>query len=154
MLLAIREACSTHHPDSTGIGPEAFAYISDDGGYTGGGGLSSRQRDFYNQHGFYITDSKYILRPEVLESNFYAWRATGDTKYLDNVASAVKSFEEYLQATVAYSGVTNVDNVRSLKDNKMESFWFAEVLKYLYAIFPLSFPGAFPTDPSPLLTAT
>ena len=83
----------------------------------------------------YITGSDYILRPEVLESNFYAWRATGNTKYLDNAASAIQSFKKYLPTTVAYAGINDVNDVASTKNNDMASFWFGEVLKYLYVLF-------------------
>jgi hypothetical protein len=83
---------------STGIGPERFAFISVDGGYTGEKDpASTSQLNFNAEHGFYITAPDYILRPEVLESNFYAWRVTGNTTYLDRAASAVTKFEEYLK---------------------------------------------------------
>ncbi len=129
----------------TGIGPEAFAYITPGGNSSS---LSSDQQSFYDKHGFYITSSYYILRPEVLESNFYAWRITGDTKYLDRAASAVDSFKNYLSATVAYDGIYDVDSTSSDKVDDMESFWFAEVLKYLWVLNSrflihgaLTFPG-------------
>ena len=128
----------THLPDSTGIGPEDFAYMSSDGNYTGGGTPTSDQIQFYNEHGYYITGSDYIMRPEVLESNFYAWRVTGDTKYLDRAASAIKSFQTYLSTTVAYSGINDVNNATSSKIDDMPSFWFGEVLKYLCVFL---FPG-------------
>lgn len=117
---------------STGIGPEAFAYISSDGNYTGFPDPSTDDLAFYSKHGFYILYSDYILRPEVLESNFYAWRVTGDTKYLDRAASAVESFNRYLTANVGYAGIEDVNDVASAKIDDMESFWFAEVLKYLW----------------------
>lgn len=79
--------------------------------------------------------SDYILRPEILESNFYAWRATGNTKYLDNAVSAMQSFQKYLPTTVAYTGTNDVNNVTATKYDDMESFWFAETLKYLYLTF-------------------
>jgi mannosyl-oligosaccharide alpha-1,2-mannosidase len=132
----------------TGIGPEAFAYISSDGNFTGGNGISASQLAFFNQHGYYITSSPYILRPEglfaslngsyfsqsasVLESNFMAWRVTGDTKYLDRAASAIDSFNKFLPATVAFASLNNVNSVNGGLIDDMESFWFAEVLKYLY----------------------
>ncbi|KAG1723110.1 glycoside hydrolase [Suillus lakei] len=47
-----------------------------DGNYTGDTATQD-QLDFYYKHGFYITGADYFLRPEVLESNLYAWRATG-----------------------------------------------------------------------------
>jgi len=106
--------------------------MSSDGNYTGGPAPTAEQIQFYNQHGYYIIWPDYIMRPEVLESNFYAWRVTGDTKYLDNAASAIQSFQTYLPTTVAYTGINDVNNVTSSKYDDMESFWFGEVLKYLY----------------------
>ena len=61
---------------------------------TGGSPATAAQIDFYNKHGFYITTSGYILRPEVLESNFFAWRVTGDSKYLERDEQAIKSFDK------------------------------------------------------------
>ncbi|KAN0084178.1 glycoside hydrolase family 47 protein [Tylopilus felleus] len=131
--LQLTDACwNTYASTATGIGPESFAYNSSDGSYTGGSAPTADQTAFYNEHGYYITGSDYILRPEVLESNFYAWRATGNTKYLDNAVSAIKSFQTYLPATVAYAGINDVNNKDSTKNDYMASFWFGEVLKYLY----------------------
>ncbi|KAG6844318.1 hypothetical protein H0H87_007848 [Tephrocybe sp. NHM501043] len=134
--IELNEACwNTYASTQTGIGPEAFAFVSSDGNFTGGNGLTADQVKFNAQHGFYITSSAYILRPEVLESNFYAWRATGDRKYLDRAASAVQSFNQFLQTPTGYAGLNDVNNVKSTKIDDTESFWFAEVLKYLYLTF-------------------
>jgi mannosyl-oligosaccharide alpha-1,2-mannosidase len=119
----------------TGIGPEVFAFTSSEGAFTGGSPPTPEQIAFNQEHGFYITAADYIFRPEVLESNFYAWRVTGDTKYLDRAASAVKSFNQYLAIKDAFAGLENVNTVNSDKIDDMESFWFAEVLKYLCAAF-------------------
>ena len=116
----------------TGIGPEVFAFKSDDGDFTGSDAPNPDQEAFYEQNGFYILAEDYILRPEVLESNFYAWRATGDTKYLDRAAAAIDSFNKFLPSTVGFGGIWDVNNVNSDKIDDTESFWFAEVLKYLY----------------------
>ena len=120
----------------TGIGPEAFAYFSSDGNYTGST-PSAAQRAFYNQHGFFITTSYYYMRPEVLESNFYAWRYTGNTTYYDRAVAAYQSLETHLKtSSVAYAPINNVNSAGGggfIDD--MESFWFAEVLKYLYLTF-------------------
>jgi mannosyl-oligosaccharide alpha-1,2-mannosidase len=118
-------------PTSTGIGPEVFAFTSSDGLYTGGSAPTADQLTFNSLHGFYITASDYILRPEVLESNFYAWRVTGNPKYLDRAVSAVKSFNQYLSVNGAFAGLDDVNSKTSTRINTMESFWFGEVLKYL-----------------------
>lgn len=116
----------------TGIGPEAFAYISSDGPYAGLTIPSSPDQIlFYLQNGFYITVSDYILRPEVLESNFYAWRVTGDTKYLDRAQTAIAHFKQYLRVDGGgYAGLYDVMDPSKQVDIT-ESFWYAEVLKYL-----------------------
>ncbi|KAK0216656.1 glycoside hydrolase family 47 protein [Armillaria nabsnona] len=136
MALGLMEGCwNSYAGTATGIGPESFAYMASDGNYTGATRPSEDQLTFYEEHGYYITSSYYILRPEVLESNFYAWRITGDTKYLDRATSAVNSFKEFLPGAVAFDGIYDVNNVTSAKVDDMESFWFAEVLKYLYLTF-------------------
>jgi mannosyl-oligosaccharide alpha-1,2-mannosidase len=118
-------------PISTGIGPEVFAYISSDGNFTGDVPPTADQLEFYNKHGYYITAPDYILRPEVLESNFYAYRVTGDPKYLDRAASAVDSFNKFLKTPTGFAGIDDVNDVKTTKIDDTESFWFAEVLKYL-----------------------
>jgi mannosyl-oligosaccharide alpha-1,2-mannosidase len=134
--LQLTDACwNTYQSTVTGIGPETFAFESSDGSYTGGDPPDPEDIAFYEEHGFYITGSDYILRPEVLESNFYAWRVSGDTKYLDRAAAAIDSFNEFLPATVAFAGIDDVNSADSTKIDDMESFWFAEVLKYLYLTF-------------------
>ena len=76
------------------------------------------------------------MRPEVLESNFYAWRSTGNVKYYERAAAAAESFATYLKTpTVAYAPIDDVDSTDSDFIDDMESFWFAEVLKYLYLTF-------------------
>ncbi|KAJ7109482.1 glycoside hydrolase family 47 protein [Mycena epipterygia] len=134
--LALVDGCmNTYTGTATGIGPEGFAYMASDGNFTSFPDPTDADLAFYDKNGFYIIISDYILRPEVLESNFYAWRATGDTKYLDNAARAIDSFNKYLPATVGFTGIDDVNSVNTTKTDDMESFWFAEVLKYLYLTF-------------------
>ncbi|KAJ7255450.1 glycoside hydrolase family 47 protein [Mycena haematopus] len=136
IALELNDGCwNTYASTETGIGPETFAFISTDGNFTGGSAITDDQLAFYNEHGFYITGSDYIQRPEVLESNFYAWRVTGDTKYLDRAASAIASFNKYLPTTVAFACLNDVNDITQGFIDDMESFWFAEVLKYLYLTF-------------------
>jgi len=132
--LELNDACwNTYASTATGIGPEVFNYV----GANGGPAPPAANQAFYNEHGFYVSTSDYILRPEVLESNFYAWRSTGDTKYLDRAAAAIKSFQTVLSVNNAYAGINDVNNSTQGGGfiDDMESFWFAEVLKYLYLTF-------------------
>jgi mannosyl-oligosaccharide alpha-1,2-mannosidase len=67
----------------------------------------------------------------VLESNFYAWRVTGNPMYLDRARSAVESFNKYLSTKTGFAGIYDVNNCNTTQIDETESFWFAEVLKYL-----------------------
>jgi mannosyl-oligosaccharide alpha-1,2-mannosidase len=131
--VCIRPAVNYTHQANfrTGIGPEIFAYASADGNFTGNDNPTPDEIAFYNEHGFYITCPVYVQRPEVLESNFYAWRVTGDPKYLDRARSAAHSFIKYLSTPTGFAGIYDVNNRATMKINETESFWFAEVLKYL-----------------------
>ncbi|KAI0296399.1 glycoside hydrolase family 47 protein [Russula brevipes] len=130
--LQLNDACwNTYAGAATGIGPEYFGYISKDGSFTGNGNPSSDQQAFYDKHGYYIISPEYVQRPEVLESNFYAWRVTGNQTYLDRARRAVASFNTYLFTPTGYAGIYNVDDRSTNKIDETQSFWFAEVLKYL-----------------------
>lgn len=116
----------------TRIGPESFGFISSEGNFTGPGDvISAEQAAFASQHGYYPRSSAYVLRPEVLESNFYAWRATGSTKYLDRAVAALQTLNQHLRLPTGYPGLQNVNKVNGGFYDDTESFWFAETLKYL-----------------------
>lgn len=53
----------------TGIGPEQFSWNTT--------GVNANNSAFYEANGYYITNSLYDLRPEVMESIYYAYRITG-----------------------------------------------------------------------------
>ena len=74
------------------------------------------------------------MRPEVLESNFYAWRVSGDPKYVANAQVALKSFQNHLPVPNGVGGVGglfDVNNIQSGHFDDAESFFYAEVMKYL-----------------------
>ena len=107
---------------------------SDDGNFTGDA-ITADQIAFNSQHGFYTTNGIYDLRPETLESNFYAWRVTGNPKYLANAEAALASFQKYLPVPNAPGGVAGIFDVNNVNNtghfDDAESFFFAEVMKYL-----------------------
>jgi mannosyl-oligosaccharide alpha-1,2-mannosidase len=71
--LKLVEGCrATYAATATHIGPETFGWGEDD--------VPEDQADFYAENGFFIEGSTYNLRPEVVESYYYAFRATGDEK--------------------------------------------------------------------------
>lgn len=48
------------------------------------------------------------LRPESDQSAFYAWRATGDTKYQDFAAAGIRAIRGFLNSTVGFAPLNDV----------------------------------------------
>ncbi|KAF8609188.1 glycoside hydrolase family 47 protein [Ceratobasidium sp. AG-I] len=136
--LRLTDACwNTYQKTATGIGPEVFAFIGPDGNWTGGAPPSAADLEFYNQNGFYVYNgyAYYDLRPEVLESNFYAWRATGDIKYYNRAVEGLESIKKYCRPGTGVAGIYDVRSTNSSYIDQTESFFFAEVMKYIYLTF-------------------
>ncbi|KAI0002334.1 glycoside hydrolase family 47 protein [Xylariaceae sp. FL0662B] len=139
--LALVEAChATYTATVTGIGPEIFNW-QDSRLATNATNNSppppGDAADFYRKAGFWIPEGggSYVLRPEVVESFYYAYRATGLTKYQDWAWEAFVNINRTCSAGVGFSAVDDVNAPGGGGfDDFQESFWFAEVLKYSYLI--------------------
>ena len=117
----------TYNSTVTGIGPEEFSWDPT--------AIPADQAAFYNESGFYITDSIYDLRPEVLESYYYAYRATQNTMYQDWAWEAIMAINASTRTDSGFSLISDVNAAGGgEKLNLQESFLFAEVLKYSYLI--------------------
>jgi len=80
-----------------------------------------------------LTSPGYDLRPENMESCFYLYRLTNDEQY---IRFAKLMTDEILSKCKTLDGYAAVKNVRSMElEDSMESFFFAETLKYAYLIF-------------------
>ena len=96
----------------------------------------------YNLPPAYLTirSSKYILRPEAIESVFYLYRITNDPHWRDVGWRMFLSIQAATETEFGNAGVDDVlvkegdDRAAGLKDT-MESFWIAETLKYFYLLF-------------------
>lgn len=137
--LALVDGChETYVSTATGIGPEIFAW--QDGrealrGAPNNPAAPADQAAFYNASGFWIPNGGYVLRPEVIESYYYAYRATGDPKYQDWAWDAFRRVNETCRVGSGYSSIRDVNKPGGGGfDDFQESFWFAEVLKYSYLI--------------------
>src|SRR4051812_38886668 len=80
-------------------------------------------------------DKYYILRPEVIESYLYLWRLTNDPKYREWAWDAAQALEKHCRTEHGYSGISDVYNAASRKDDVQQSFFLAETMKYLYLVF-------------------
>ncbi len=133
---------------ATGIGPEAIGWLPS--WCNGRPRLDApdsctippqyaNQTNFYKRAGYYITNPTYMLRPEVLESIYYAYRVTRDPKYQD---WAWEIFLTINATTRAGSGFAELVDVNQMPEaggldgriDRQYSFMLSEVLKYAYII--------------------
>jgi mannosyl-oligosaccharide alpha-1,2-mannosidase len=82
-----------------------------------------------------IGDPKYILRPEAIESVFYAYRITGDAKYQYIAWEMFQAIDNHTKTDFANAAIKNVMSLDVEHDDSMESFWMSETLKYFYLVF-------------------
>lgn len=84
-----------------------------------------------------IGDPRYLLRPEAIESVFIMYRVTGEQEYLDHAWSMFTHIMHAAGTKLAAGQVLDVteNDPPALPEDKMESFWTAETLKYFYLIF-------------------
>ena len=82
-------------------------------------------------------DSHNLQRPETVESLFYMWRITGETKYRDWGWEMFKNFMTYTAVDDGggFTSLSNANVIPPMKKDNMESFWLAETLKYFYLLF-------------------
>lgn len=86
-----------------------------------------------------VSDARYILRPEAIESVFYMYRITGERKYQDAAWEMFRVIDMVSKTELANAAVIDITKPVSagnaLQMDSMESFWMAETLKYCYLIF-------------------
>jgi mannosyl-oligosaccharide alpha-1,2-mannosidase len=82
-----------------------------------------------------IDDSRYMLRPEAIESVFVLYRITGDKTLQDRAWKMFTSINAAAKTDIAFASVNDVTAKESELFDSMESFWTAETLKYFYLIF-------------------
>ncbi|EPS44622.1 hypothetical protein H072_1420 [Dactylellina haptotyla CBS 200.50] len=83
-----------------------------------------------------IGDTRYILRPEAIESVFYMYRITGDKSWQEKGWKMFEAVQKFTKTEIAHTAIQNVlDGDNPGKLDSMESFWLAETLKYFYLLF-------------------
>ena len=76
------------------------------------------------------------LRPETVESLFVLHRVTRKRVYRDWGAEIHQAIEKHARVvTGGYAVIKNVDQVPVIHEDKMETFFLAETLKYLFLLF-------------------
>ncbi|CDS03956.1 hypothetical protein LRAMOSA06911 [Lichtheimia ramosa] len=117
----------------TGIAPETWGWIDKSQNISS---FPTAMQMAMQTTGYIAQDLSYDLRPETLESIFYFYRLTGDTKYQDMAWKIFESIEKYCKTSAGYTRIGDVSNVDQVNPLDFEeSYFFAETLKYLYLIF-------------------
>jgi len=80
-----------------------------------------------------VVSPAYPLRPETVESAYYLYHYTRDSKYLAMGKYIFGSLKRYCRSEVGYAGLSDVRS--KAKADHMESFFLSETLKYLYLLF-------------------
>ncbi|KAJ1325958.1 mannosyl-oligosaccharide alpha-1,2-mannosidase [Microdochium nivale] len=155
------EACTWDESRFKDIGLDEKDDDSDASGKTGADKKKKRPKPPPLPHGFLSAfDPRYLLRPEAIESVFLMYRMTGKQYYQD---VAWRMFESVVAATETALAFSAIKSVRVVDgglhqqrpgqagggdggdreafaldtnmEDSMESFWFAETLKYFYLVF-------------------
>jgi Glycosyl hydrolase family 47 len=95
--------------------------------------LAGIEPDSLNYATMQIKDANYPLRPEIIESAYYLYHYTQDPKYLSMGQTFFDSLMKYCRTDVGFAALSDVRT--KAKTDSMESFFFAETMKYLYLLF-------------------
>ena len=72
----------------------------------------------------------YMVRPEAIETTYYLWHFTKDKQYYELGKHMFESIEKFCQVE---NGYVQIKDVRTMeKSDALESFFFAETMKYCY----------------------
>lgn len=80
-----------------------------------------------------VENGAYILRPENIEGAYYLYQYTNDERYLEMGKNMFENLVKYCRTDEAYAALKDVRTKE--KRDYMESFFFAETLKYAYLLF-------------------
>jgi mannosidase alpha-like ER degradation enhancer 2 len=80
-----------------------------------------------------VDDGAYILRPENIEGAYYLYQYTNDERYLEMGLTMFGNLVKYCRTDDAYAALNDVRTKE--KRDYMESFFFAETLKYAFLLF-------------------
>ncbi|CAN0450274.1 unnamed protein product, partial [Discosporangium mesarthrocarpum] len=73
------------------------------------------------------------LRPELAESTLALYRATGKARYLRVGRELLRALQELSRVPCGYAGLGDVSSGQL--DDRMDSFFISETLKYLFLLF-------------------
>ncbi|MCB9786915.1 MAG: glycoside hydrolase family 47 protein [Deltaproteobacteria bacterium] len=94
--------------------------------------LAGIEPEALNWEGMEIIVPSYFLRPEIMESSWHLHRVTGDARYRAMGKVMLDALIARCRTPLAYAELKSV--VTGEQEDRMESFFLAETLKYLYLL--------------------
>ncbi|MGH9521606.1 MAG: glycoside hydrolase family 47 protein [Terriglobales bacterium] len=88
---------------------------------------------FFDYTTHQLLDAHYLLNPEIGESAYYLYYYTGDSQFQEMGRTILSSLMQYCRTPAAYAELSDVRT--KAQDDRMESYFFAETLKYLYLLY-------------------
>jgi mannosyl-oligosaccharide alpha-1,2-mannosidase len=90
-----------------------------------------------------IRDTRYVLRPEAIESVFVLYRITGASEWREGAWAMFSAVESATRVEAegggrkwgSYAALKDVTVIEGERADIMETFWTAETLKYFYLCF-------------------
>uniref|UniRef100_A0A673I6Q6 alpha-1,2-Mannosidase n=1 Tax=Sinocyclocheilus rhinocerous TaxID=307959 RepID=A0A673I6Q6_9TELE len=82
---------------------------------------------------FRVHWGQHPLRPEFAESTYFLYKATGDPYYLKVGQSIVEKLNTHARVPCGFAAVQDVRT--GMHEDRMDSFFLAEMFKYLYLLF-------------------
>uniref|UniRef100_UPI00398F684A ER degradation-enhancing alpha-mannosidase-like protein 3 isoform X2 n=1 Tax=Pristiophorus japonicus TaxID=55135 RepID=UPI00398F684A len=82
---------------------------------------------------FAVHWAQHPLRPEFIESTYFLYKATKDPYYLHVGKSVVDSLNQHARVPCGFAAVQDVRTGNH--EDRMDSFFLAEMFKYLYLLF-------------------
>jgi glycosyl hydrolase family 47 len=80
-----------------------------------------------------VVNKGYHLRPEIVESTYYLYHYTGDSKFRRMGEKMFDDFVKYCRTDSGYAALADVTTKQQL--DEMQSFVLAETFKYFYLLF-------------------
>ncbi|KAJ5536746.1 mannosyl-oligosaccharide alpha-1-2-mannosidase 1B [Penicillium frequentans] len=137
--LGVKVADSCHlwyNQTLTGLGPSSIGWYNASNQPYDSSYNNATYRAEASKYGYFIEDPSYRSYPEPLESIFYAYRVTGDKRWQDYNWEIFNALNTTRSKSVPYAEITDVNEpYGGTLVNYVSSFYFAEVLKYLYLSF-------------------
>lgn len=87
----------------------------------------------FNYKTMMVESPGYPLRPEIVESIYYLYHYTRDPRYLQMGKIIFEDFVHYCKTDEGYAALKSV--ITKEQADSMQSFLFAETLKYFYLLF-------------------